>query len=67
LSSIKRPVVLQPHVPLQQIAEQPWPSFDYKPDVKFSIAHTGGTLYYVQCGKRRFVSKHRHQFFCLGR
>ena len=25
----------------QTIAEQPWPSFPYKPDVKFSIAHTG--------------------------
>ena len=25
----------------ETIAEQPWPSFTYKPDVKFSIAHTG--------------------------
>lgn len=25
----------------ETIAEQPWPSFAYKPDVKFSIAHTG--------------------------
>lgn len=41
LSLIKQPVILQPSVPLQQIAEQPWPSFAYKPDVKFSIAHTG--------------------------
>lgn len=33
--------VKQPVLPVQQIAEQPWPSFSYKPYVAFSIAHTG--------------------------
>ncbi len=28
----------------QAIAEQPWPSFPYKPDVKFSIVHTAGHI-----------------------
>lgn len=32
--------LLQP-LSMQEVAEQPWPSFAYKPDVKFSIAHTG--------------------------
>jgi Carbohydrate-binding family 9 len=41
LPSTKKPVVLSQLVSLQPLAEQPWPSFAYKPDVKFSIAHTG--------------------------
>ncbi len=41
LLSTKEPVVLQQPLPLQILDEQPWPSFAYKPDVCFSIAHTG--------------------------
>ena len=41
LSTTNQPVVLTHPLPLQQLAEQPWPSFAYKPDVTFSIAHTG--------------------------
>jgi Carbohydrate-binding family 9 len=41
LAEAKQPVLFQQHIPLQTLAEQPWPSYTYKPDVKFHIAHTG--------------------------
>lgn len=41
LASTKQAVALQQPLPLQPLAEQPWPAYSYKPDVRFSIAHTG--------------------------
>ncbi len=41
LSSLKQPVTIKQPVTMQEIGEQSWPSFPYKPNVKFSITHTG--------------------------
>lgn len=38
-SSDKLSALLQP-LSIQEVGEQPWPSYAYKPEVKFSIAHT---------------------------
>lgn len=43
LTSSEIPVLELP-LPLQTLAEQPWPSFAYKPEVRFSIAHTDGHI-----------------------
>lgn len=44
LFSDKHPFVFNDSVALNEIAVQPWPSFNYKPDVTFSIAHTGDRI-----------------------
>mgnify|MGYP006171072913 CR=1 FL=1 len=42
--SMKQPVFVDQSLAVHQLAEQPWPAFNYRPDVTFSIAHTGGHI-----------------------